>query len=159
MLDMFLPLIWIVNWTYNLFASRCRLLKTFKHINLETTLAQLACCMKIFKFYLQFCKIHVSISQPKIPITSCHPTVFSGVVYDALIVFQLFKNLPAFYGTSDFSVLKSARHRFLSWDGCRLPYTVTPLQYSHSELHVVLIVGCELLNYKATTLRYSENCT
>jgi hypothetical protein len=63
--------------------------------------------MKSFKFYVQFCKI-LLLSQPKIPVTSCHLTVFSGVVYDALIVFQLFKNLLAFHGTSAYSVLKSA---------------------------------------------------
>jgi hypothetical protein len=56
----------------------------------------------------------MSLSQPEIPVTSSHLTVFIEVAYDALTVFQLFKNLLVFYGTSSYSVLKSDRHRFLS---------------------------------------------
>jgi hypothetical protein len=48
------------------------------------------------------------LSQPKIPVTICHLTLSSEVVYDALIVFQLLKNILALYGTSAYSVLKSA---------------------------------------------------
>ena len=49
----------------------------------------------------------MSLSQPEIPVTSSHLTVFIEVAYDALTVFQLFKNLLVFYGTSSYSVLKS----------------------------------------------------
>jgi len=62
--------------------------------------------MKIFKFYLQFCKIHVSFSAQNSSYNLS--SVFSGVVNDVLIVFQLFKNTLALYVTSAYSVLESA---------------------------------------------------